>query len=332
MRGRSPSLSFVLLAACADADEDPPADATGPDPSTSSAAAASGPEGQADGGGPETGPDGGSDDTANDAGTTTTTEDGDGPSDESTSGSTEPAGRSLGCGSPPGPILGGALQMEDDTRTFAIELPVDYYPAQAYPLVFGWHGSGGNGAGDLGGYSLAAQLAQPVIQIFPDGLPVDGATGWDLSPRGYDLAFFDALFTAATDQLCVDLDRVYTVGFSFGGYMSNTLACHRGALFRGVVPVAGGGPFDTDGCQGAVAAFLIHGSQDDAVPVSEGIDAREWWRQQAGCDEASTPIDPAPCVAYEGCRDGPVVWCQHDGGHAFQGWAPATAIAYIEAH
>jgi hypothetical protein len=42
---------------------------------------------------------------------------------------------------------------------------------------------------------------------------------------------------------------------------------------------------------------------------------------------APTPVDPSPCVAYQGCAAGnPVHWCPHTGAHTIPSFA-AMAVS-----
>jgi hypothetical protein len=39
--------------------------------------------------------------------------------------------------------------------------------------------------------------------------------------------------------------------------------------------------------------------------------------KQNHCGTTTKPVDPSPCVAYDGCDEGyPVTWCEWDGEHA----------------
>ena len=73
--------------------------------------------------------------------------------------------------------------------------------------------------------------------------------------------------------ICVDLDAVFVVGHSLGASFANSLACARGGQVRAVGSVAGG--IDGTACTGRAAALLLHNPADRAVPISEGLRARD---------------------------------------------------------
>jgi poly(3-hydroxybutyrate) depolymerase len=108
---------------------------------------------------------------------------------------------------------------------------------------------------------------------------------------------------------------------SYGGIMSNTLGCSMGDTFRAITPQSGSGPRGT--CVGQVAVWISHGNADDTVAFTQGTASRDFWLKANHCGITTTPANPSPCVSYEGCDPGkPVTWCEFDGGHVIQNWAP----------
>lgn len=236
-----------------------------------------------------------------------------------------------GCGQDPGfrGDMAQTMMVDGTEREYILVVPEGYDPAKAYPLVFAWHGRGSNGAQARLYFKVEEASQGQAIFVYPDGLPLAemmDQTGWDLDPNNEDFAFFDALVADIEGRLCVDSDRIFSTGHSFGGYMSIQLACYRADVLRGIGEVAGGGPFGT--CSGQVAAWLAHGTLDAIVPYSEGENARDFMTGNNNCDAQADAVDPAPCTAFAGCDAGmPVHWCSHDiaefSGHTWPGWAGA---------
>lgn len=207
------------------------------------------------------------------------------------------------------------IQVGADTRQYLISVPTGYDPSTPTPLVFAWHGRGGSGSLARAYFGVEGASAGEAIFVYPDGLPLasmGGQTGWDLAPTGYDVAFFDAMLEQVSDGACIDRERVFVTGHSFGGFMSNALSCFRPGEIRAMGSVAGGPPFGA--CESeTVAAWITHGTLDEVVPFSQGEQSRDAMVDRNGCGASEAPIDPAPCVAYDGCSEGlPVVWCAHD--------------------
>lgn len=248
----------------------------------------------------------------------------------SSTSSATTTGAPLGpCGQPPpfAGVMAQKIEAAGMERDFDLVIPADYDPNRAYPLVFAWHGRGGNGELARLYFKVEEASGGQAIFVYPDGLPLadmGGQTGWDLDPANEDVALFDAILADVSARLCIDPARVFSTGHSFGGYMSNTLGCARGGIVRAIAPVAGGGPFSA--CSGQVAAWLAHGTGDTTVPFSQGEGARDHWLGANGCGMTTVPTEPAPCVTYDDCASGfPVHWCQHDeadlGGHGWPAWA-----------
>ena len=106
---------------------------------------------------------------------------------------------------------------------------------------------------------------------------------------------------------------MFVVGHSLGASFANSLACARGSVIRGVGSVAGR-IWDAE-CNGPTAAMLMHNPEDDLVPVSRGVHARDHAIAQNGLDATSRACEPSSlnCSCYGSPEDAyPVVWCPHD--------------------
>jgi polyhydroxybutyrate depolymerase len=253
--------------------------------------------------------------------------------DASTGG--EPLG---GCGKDPGPAdaTPRTLMVEGVERQYILALPVGYDSSKQYPLVFAWHGRGGDGALARLYFKVEEAAKGEAIFVYPYGLPLadmQNQTGWDLNPANEDFVFFDELLAGLNGELCIDQARVFSTGHSFGGYMSNQLGCFRGDVVRGIGLVAGGGPYG-GACSGQVATWIAHGTGDQVVPYSEGTNSHEHWSAANGCSGPGDAVDPAPCVADADCdAEHPVVWCSHSeadfNGHGWPNWVGAGIWAFF---
>lgn len=234
-----------------------------------------------------------------------------------------------GCGGRLAPgVTTEMVEVTGTARSFLFVVPDGYDPAIPTPVVFAWHGRGGTPELARAYFKVEEAAAGAAIFVYPQGLPqpdFDNDAGWDLDTNGEDVAFFDAMLAFVSARACVDEARIFSTGHSFGAYMSNTLACARAGTVRAVGAVAGGGPFF--GCTGPVAAWIAHGMSDTTVPFSQGEGSRDFWKNENGCADTTTPLpDPDVCVEYDGCMRGfPVVFCPHDepalGGHGWPAWA-----------
>ncbi|MEM9073466.1 MAG: hypothetical protein AAGE52_33480 [Myxococcota bacterium] len=212
------------------------------------------------------------------------------------------------------------MDVEGRARRFMVRLPEGYSRDRAWPLVFALHGNGGNPGywdGTSGDRNIREVLRNDAVLIIPEA--IDNAwRNYDLEREAWgplmeeELVFFDELITLATDELCIDEDEIFAMGFSGGGSFSGVLGCRR----TDIRAIAAGGSviyFDEADCVHTPAAWITIGTEE----LQPGREAyRDFFRDRAGCDASSMPTDPDPCIAYDGCGEStPVHYCQHPGGH-----------------
>jgi polyhydroxybutyrate depolymerase len=129
----------------------------------------------------------------------------------------------------------------------------------------------------------------------------------------------------------VDDARIFSVGFSYGGMMSFAIGCELGNVFRAIAPMSGALYSGCKGSNSPIAMWGAHGSQDTFVPTADGRKARDQILKQNHCGTQTTPVDPSPCVSYEGCDAGyPVTWCEWDGAHAIPSFASSAIAAFFK--
>ncbi len=208
------------------------------------------------------------------------------------------------------------------------------------PVVFGWHGFGSRPEWILRGLEVDEQWRDAIV-IAPYG---EGRTfeqfgdavqpGWQVAKGELDdrdLKLFDVIVQQLRDTGCGDLDRVYTTGFSNGGFFSNVLACHRADAIAAAAPTGGGGPFQP-GCGRPPAVLITHGRADDVVAFSMAEHTWSTWLLEAGCPSAPGP-EGASCVRASGCKDDALVeFCAFDGRHEWPAGHAAKIAAFLRGH
>ena len=210
------------------------------------------------------------------------------------------------------------VKAQGKDRTFVRFVPAGYSPSRAYPVVAVLHGVGATGAQMAEFVKMQEYAAGKAIVVFPDA-----ASGqWDLNGDS-DLLFFDAVREDLEANLCVNRQRVFAVGFSMGGFMTNHLGCKRSATIRAIVPADAGFPGSGAGC-GKTAALVYHRTEDDVVTIDKGKAARDRWIGIDGCQKTSKPLDAfgfagKGCVAYDGCPANTTVsWCEDTARTAYK--------------
>jgi poly(3-hydroxybutyrate) depolymerase len=242
------------------------------------------------------------------------------------------------------------------TRQYFVVLPSGYDNTKPSPVVFAFHGLGGTASSLLptgspygGGYALyGVQPGLPnAIFVVPQGLDTGSDAGnqygWP-NTGGQDINFVKAMLTWLETNLCVDKARYFSTGMSYGGMMSETIACQLPDLFRAIGSQAGSLFGGTRNCVAKpIAAWITHGEADTTVPISGDITARDMIIANNGCDTTITStidlVDTArigdaattnvTCTVYSQCTAGnyPVIWCPVPAeGHAIPSFA-GTEIA-----
>ena len=236
--------------------------------------------------------------------------------------------KSPGCGMP-APLSAATQQsvmIDSAARGYFLVPPKPYDNATPYAVVFAYHGAGDNGANFRPSAGFEAPAANQAIFVYPDG--VGGI--WDLKNNGSDAKLFDSVLATLSANWCIDTNAVFAVGFSYGGWAATQMASARPAAVRAVASIEGGGPQGASNSDPPVAAMIIHGTNDTAEPLSSGMGSRDHFLKVDACGSTSSPLDPAPCVIYAGCKPKKsVAWCQHDGGHLVPSFAPAGIWAFF---
>jgi poly(3-hydroxybutyrate) depolymerase len=192
------------------------------------------------------------------------------------------------------------------------------------PILFTWHGTGGNGAMALRQLPQSVQddiVRQGGIIIAPSA---NGQvrSGGDVTfvlgvwYDGHDLEYADHLVACAVQNHNIDPRRIYTTGCSAGGLMAGTMALARSRYVAAAAPNSGGVvvPRPPQDAQRVPAVMSMHGGTSDTVIVNFGDTSRNL--QNALASSGAFRVE-----------------CNHNMGHCR---APATlheqAWQFMQAH
>lgn len=242
-----------------------------------------------------------------------------------------PATSTAGCGSGSKLTTGMHSLTSDGTqRSYWIEIPAAYDRNKTYPVIIGLHWRDGSAAdvyGWNGFFGLKNLYGDNAIFVAPQGLD----KGW-ANTGDRDIRFLRAMISEVQQGACTDTQRVFATGFSFGGMMSNAIGCQMGDVVRAIVPMAGS---LWSGCASSsykVAALFIHAKDDNTVPYSAGMEARDLFLKRNSCSAATVHLGSNGCVEYQGCDSGkPVIWCGTEtGGHWYPNFSAQESKAFFD--
>ena len=245
--------------------------------------------------------------------------------------STEVVQASAGCGLAPISETGGVNVTIDageggaGERRFHLSLPASYDPDEPHALIIGYPGT--NWVGEqIRPYLDLEDGAADEVHVYPDPLWWDfpgwgNLGGWRLGPHAYpadgmqDLVFTEVILDYMEANYCIDRDRVFATGHSWGGDMAQVASCWLGDRVRASIPVAANRPywFEPDAgpfedCVGDTAVWTLFGEADDhftsqAYAGEYGDEQAAFWAEARGCDgeEPLAVGDAGQCVQYTGC-------------------------------
>lgn len=171
----------------------------------------------------------------------------------------------------PNPIATGKITTSIDVngteREYIIYIPENYTGNEALPLLFAFHGLGGNMQSSYENskfYELAE--TENFIAVHPNGI----SNKWNAvtANNNIDIDFVEQLIVKLENEYNIDSTRIYSSGMSNGGYFSFLLACElsnkiaaigsvTGLMFQNVL----------DNCEPTkpVPVLQIHGTDDGIV-------------------------------------------------------------------
>lgn len=238
-----------------------------------------------------------------------------------------------------------------DTRQYLLYVP-ESYEGQPMPLVFSFHGSGGEPRGQVttSGFDVLAEQ-HGFIVAFPAGVFTNSVTArsWNANMEAGvdDVQFVRDMIAAISNQAVVDSSRIYTSGFSGGGRISSRLACELSDVLAAAAPVAGLQYPDDCTLKRPIPVIAFHALDDQVNTYNVEADSRPYWRmgvetaldkwrQANGCTLTNTADRLAQGITlytWTDCRDGARLhfYQTETGNHTWPGAGQAGAVQDIHA-
>ncbi len=205
-----------------------------------------------------------------------------------------------------GTLIVDSLSYQNLDRIYRVFLPSGYTGATPLPVMFALHGAGGDAEGMVAftEMDLVADTAH-FIAVFPQGATVllNGFTwaagnGTPADSAGIDdVGFLTQLIDELASDYAVDTARVYAVGLSNGGFMTQRLACEASDKFAALGTLTAYlDNLQMLTCNPARPApmFIMNGTADAIVPYNGNgtffpptETVSQWWADLYGCN--STP-------------------------------------------
>jgi polyhydroxybutyrate depolymerase len=202
----------------------------------------------------------------------------------------------------------GSLEYGGAHRTYLLHLPASYDGEKAVPLVFAFHGGGGDGQG-MQSLTHLNRIAdeQGFLVVYPDGLDKQWNDGRpEINPGVDDVGFISTLIDKLEEDYDIDTGMIYSTGISNGGFFSQRLAFELSDKIAAVAPVAallGENLSRTTSPSGPIPIMIIMGTDDPLVPwnggeINAGLADRgrvlsepatiSFWVKTNGCSQTPT--------------------------------------------
>lgn len=241
-------------------------------------------------------------------------------------------------------------------RYYYIHVPASYSKSSITPLVFAFHGGGGNGKimanDEFYGWISKSEEAGFIV-VFPTGASrfkggkfatwnAGRCCGYARDQESDDVGFVGEILRDVRKNLSIDATRIFSVGMSNGGMFSYHLACAMPETFRAIASVAGTDNTPQCTISRGISVLHIHAKDDTHVLYNGGAGENAFRDRFAVTDFVSVPdtiskwtglnlcpmnaqkileVPSAYCEQYAGCRDGAVVelCVTENGGHSWPG-------------
>ena len=160
------------------------------------------------------------------------------------------------------------------TREYIVYVPAVYNGSSSVPLLFNFHGYGmsANNQMSYGNMRAVADTAGFIL-VYPQGTLFSGSPHWNVGSwtsgsTADDIGFTEAMIDTLAANYNIDLNRVYSCGYSNGGYFSFVLACQLSAEIAAIGSVGGTMSTETyNSCNPShpTPVVTIHGINDAII-------------------------------------------------------------------
>jgi polyhydroxybutyrate depolymerase len=223
------------------------------------------------------------------------------------------------------------LKIDGDDRFALVHVPARWDGETPVPVVLSFHGLGSTAEQQRASDGFVGRSDNDnFIVVYPQaGNRGSVAAAWDL--RGdTDLRFVRQILDTVEARECVDTSRVYSTGLSYGGAMTDMLACELSDRIAAAAPVSAYLPQRDCAPPRPVPILSFHGVEDQLLPYDgtgpSGQRAFEaWgadWAQRNGCAAKPTTTQIEPTVeelSYANCKEPVALYRLHHSGHTWPG-------------
>jgi polyhydroxybutyrate depolymerase len=226
--------------------------------------------------------------------------------------------------------------VEGSEREALVFVPANSGKEEQAPVIFFFHGHGGNMEGVARNTKLQDFWPQAIV-VYPQGLPTTSPRdpegtkpGWQYS-NDRDLKFFDAMLATLREKHPVDDQRVYAAGFSNGAGFTYFLWAQRGKYLAAIAP-----------CSGAIRGdyhpnlprptLIVTGEADPLVKIDEANKTIAEVKRVNGCSEEGKPWENPGTMIHASDKGAPLVTFIHPGAHVIPPGTNRLIVKFFKSH
>lgn len=201
--------------------------------------------------------------------------------------------------------INASVMVDGSPRTYILYIPANYSSTTPAPLVFNFHGYTSS-AGTVKNRAAFESIADTAgfIVAHPQGSDLNGAAhwnvgGWTGASTANDIGFVSAMIDSISANYNVSAKRIYSTGFSNGGFFSYELACRLSDKIAAIASVSGSMTDKiTNNCNAKHPTPLlqIHGTSDAVIAYGGSIlagskpidDVINYWVAHNNCNTTPT--------------------------------------------
>ena len=217
-----------------------------------------------------------------------------------------------------------------------------YIPSTSgsHPIIFGFHGKGGSGAGFGPKYCYFEKNWSDAIVVYPTGLVVGGERRWQdkvgqtiSGVQDMDIKFFDAMLSTFENKYNGSSSQVFCHGWSSGGeFIYNVLWAKRGTKLKGIS--AAGATLNSTSGKSYLKAMQIAGTHDPVISFTRQQSTSQSIRTLDKCAKTGNTWATGPnstlATHYTSSVKDPVVFLKYDGNHTYPDNVPPLIVKFFK--
>jgi poly(3-hydroxybutyrate) depolymerase len=209
-----------------------------------------------------------------------------------------------------------------------------------HPIVFGFHGSGGTGAGFGKNFCYFEQNWSDAIVVYPTALYINGKRRWQekvgqtiSGVQDMDIKFFDAMLSTFVNKYHGSSSQVFCHGWSSGGmFIYNVLWAKRGSKIKGIS--AAGAMLGTTSGKNPMHALQIAGTKDPVVSFTRQQSTSQAIRTLDKCSKTGSTWYSGPystlATHFTSSLNDPVIFIKYDGSHSYPDNVPPLIVKFFK--